>query len=647
MKKQVFGKIQVLDLLAAVFCAALFAFFFVEIRYGRNLIDESFYVAVAQRFARGDRPLVDDWHISQLPQLFLVPLYQLFKWITGGVEGVILYVRQIFLLVDLAIYWLLYAKLRSYGIWGFLATAVFCGSIPWAMFAFSYYTQVAWLLLLLSLLLFFGEQLPSKGKLLLSGVLLSAVVVVEPPLALLYFLYSAVVLLFALIKKKKPAFKTDYAFLVNWRCWFYITAAVAVCAAVFLTFLGVKSGFGNIFRNLPELLTETEHNFSSDGNVWGFFWSKMPTVKRIFGMENLILSVVLCVVAPIYAKFGRQGFGRCILFLLSNALLLSICIFPIVASLKNRANIFDFWFYCGATSTPLLTFGLVNYLLCKEKNRKLLLIWIIGALSSLGIDLFSNVSFCACTILTAVPGILCFGTVLRECFAYERERKAELEKLGDKGTYKAKYLRRLRVHRAFSAVSVAAFVVFLAWCGANLYEKTTTLVMEKVELHKAGQSITQPITLEKMRRGPYKGIYTSAETAQVYHDTLDDLDLVNSLSDGPVYLDVPQTMSSIYLDLPASNGSLWNSYEPRDRQLRYFAMHPEKQPDIIYYAFRDAFNTYDYGEEQISLFREFIRQLCEGTFIEGKNGILVKVTKWKDPSDPALTAWVQEHRTVF
>ena len=149
--KRIREKMKYYDVLSVVICAVVFVFFFVRVRYGINRVDESFYLTVAQRFARGERPLVDEWQLSQLSDLFLVPFYRLFVAVTGGTEGIILFMRQVFLIANLVFYWILYGKLRTYRIWGLMATAVVSFYIPWAMFTLNYYTMAPRLLTLICL----------------------------------------------------------------------------------------------------------------------------------------------------------------------------------------------------------------------------------------------------------------------------------------------------------------------------------------------------------------------------------------------------------------------------------------------------------------------------------------------------------------
>ena len=116
------------------------------------------------------------------------------------------------------------------------------------------------------------------------------------------------------------------------------------------------------------------------------------------------------------------------------------------------------------------------------------------------------------------------------------------------------------------------------------------------------------------------------------------------MNPGSVYHDQPQPIAILDADLAITNCSVWPLPSSRDRQLRYFISHPEKKPDVIYYY---CYDNSGFDEEEVSLFKEYSELLCDGTVYEGKAGIIVKVEKWKDPSDPAIMEWALEHQKKF
>ena len=632
MKKLRFQWIKYYDVLAVAFCIAVFMFFFIRIRYGVNRVDESFYLAIAQRFAKGDRPLVDEWQLSQLSHLFLIPFYWAFTAITGGITGIILFMRQMFLAFNLVFYWILYMKLRGYGIWGFFATAVFSCYVPWAMFTLNYYSVSPRLLLLLCLLLFWRKGELGKGRLLIGGAIFSVIVLIEPPFAVLYVLFSASVFILAFLQKRKLCKKTAYAFFLNYKTWLYITLAILGCAFIFLSFLGWKSGFNNIIASIPELLADSEYDFSTGGNVKSFLISKFSTVADYFGGVNLALSVLLCVITFWSTKKQKKTNGKLWIFLLSNLLVLSFCLFPIYSQLRYKTNIFEHWYYYVLTPVPLCSFGFINYCLCEKKDSKLFMIWILSVVSSTLMDSFSDVCFGACLSIAAVPGFLCFGTIVNEFFEQEKLQR-------NKKSRKAYALKTLKAKRILLIASLTAFAVFIGWEGVNIYAEGTFLLTE-------GETVAEN-NMVKIEQGVYEGIYTTSTIAKEYNDLLEDLDVIKAESRGPVYLENPFPLAELYLELPSSNCSSWNSVGTRDRQIRYFQMHPEKTPDVIYYVKRDFFFRQTATEKEMQLFETYAKHLCDGTIKRGKNGIIVNVEKWKNPGDPALMNWVLEHKNEF
>ena len=636
-----FSRIKYYDIIALLFGIIVFSFFFIRVRYGINRVDESFYLAVAQRFIKGDRPLVDEWQISQLSDLFLIPFYCLYKAFTGGIDGIILFMRRVFVVVDFVFFWIAYLKLRNYRLWGFFSAAVLAAYVPWAMFALNYYTMAPRLLTIICLLLFFGKTELSAAKLIVSGVLLSAAVLIEPPLVLLYFFYCLLVLIVALRRRNK-GLESKYSFILNPKSWLYITAAVCVCAVLFIAFLSWKSGLKNVLASLPELLRDSEYDFSPSGNVKTFLISKVFIAAHTYGVVNLCLSVLVCMIAMLYDKNAKNERGKLILFSFSNLLLLSMCVYSFFCGLINDTRGWHDWYYYVMTPLPLYAFGFVNYRLCAHKSHKLYVVWAISLISSLIMDSFSDVSFSVCGAMAAIPGFICFGELLKEFREYtdfSGTRSYKVKRNGQSGTRDYRSRRNKKTDRAFIRLSVAALTVFIAWECANIYFEGTFLLYEN-------QSGHEDVRLETIDAGSYKGILTSSADKNAYDELLEDLALIRSESDGPVYIDNIHPIAALNLDLPLANCSSWYSTRTRDRQLRYFITHPDKAPDIIYYCSPKLFGA-EANERQLEFFHEFAGLLCEGTATQGKAGIIIKVQRWKDPNNPAILKLISDYQGDF
>ncbi len=64
-----------------------------RIYLGVDPLDESSIVAQSQRFLLGDRPFVDDSNFLQTAQLLTLPLFRAFHWVSGGLDGLVLFNR--------------------------------------------------------------------------------------------------------------------------------------------------------------------------------------------------------------------------------------------------------------------------------------------------------------------------------------------------------------------------------------------------------------------------------------------------------------------------------------------------------------------------------------------------------------------------
>jgi len=60
--------------------------------------DEGFAVVVPWRWALGDRPFVDEMNLVQTAGFLTYPFVKVYVWLTGGSEGIVLYLRQLYVL---------------------------------------------------------------------------------------------------------------------------------------------------------------------------------------------------------------------------------------------------------------------------------------------------------------------------------------------------------------------------------------------------------------------------------------------------------------------------------------------------------------------------------------------------------------------
>ncbi|MEE4275521.1 MAG: hypothetical protein V2J16_06620, partial [Thermoleophilia bacterium] len=83
---------------AAFVAAAVVGALSYRIGLGFDPQDEGFAVVVPWRWALGDRPFVDEMNLMQTAGFLTYPFVKAYVWVTGGSEGIVLYLRQLYVL---------------------------------------------------------------------------------------------------------------------------------------------------------------------------------------------------------------------------------------------------------------------------------------------------------------------------------------------------------------------------------------------------------------------------------------------------------------------------------------------------------------------------------------------------------------------
>ncbi len=113
-----------------------------RLRYGIDLLDESYYAAVSYRFALGMRPIIDDVSGHQFASYLVSPFVRWWLAARGGLGGIILALRVVYFAGALLTGAVAFAFLRKVVDWRIALVAVACslGLVPYLWFAPSYNT---------------------------------------------------------------------------------------------------------------------------------------------------------------------------------------------------------------------------------------------------------------------------------------------------------------------------------------------------------------------------------------------------------------------------------------------------------------------------------------------------------------------------
>lgn len=88
------------EVFASLFLAIVAVLSLRRLHYAVDFSDESFYATIAQRYALGDRPFIDEYNLRQTAGLLLAPFYWSYLKLRGSTDGVVYFLRILFFCVQ-------------------------------------------------------------------------------------------------------------------------------------------------------------------------------------------------------------------------------------------------------------------------------------------------------------------------------------------------------------------------------------------------------------------------------------------------------------------------------------------------------------------------------------------------------------------
>jgi hypothetical protein len=259
-------------IVAVAVALAVVGITYYRIWFGVDLTDESFYVALAWRFAVGAKPFVDETTVAQQAALLVFP----FVWIwreLAGIDGVVLFVRHLQFLLSLLVGGAVFVSLRralKSGSAALLCASTAVAFVPFDIHSLSYNT-IGGGLFAAGLLLAYLQS--SRAWLVVAGVCHGLAVFAYPSLAV------AVIVCFALRIVLEPA---------RWRreVVAYGVPALVVAAAAFGSILA-EAGLHDVVTGYHRSSDYLGHAggigkignvFSHEASTLHFWWLVLPAL---------------------------------------------------------------------------------------------------------------------------------------------------------------------------------------------------------------------------------------------------------------------------------------------------------------------------------------------------------------------------------
>ena len=398
------------DISAICALAASFIFLVVFALINGTFPDEAFYISIPVRLINGDGLFTDEWHLSQLSAVLLYLPVRLFTAITGGTEGIILFMRLLFCSLQLGTGILLYSTLRKYGAAAVIISASFMCFFAVGINTLSYNTLGIATLFALICVIYRCLERPSYIKMLLSGSLIAAFILCQPLGVIFYLIYFGAVCVFALKNGKCPE-KTLFPFTL--KSFFMTVAGILPVLVFFLILLLSNSDPETIISCIPGILNDIEHmEIEGDLGVETFsLFTFFKDMTMSVGTVSLIIFAVCLTAAPFIKKINKNA---AIILTAAAFAAVSVIFWVRIAFMNGTTETDDIYFFF----LPLALPGIVFYILPEKKNKPvLLLFWCTGILYALFMTVTSNMGLHASVngyLVSAAGTLLLAGEALSE-----------------------------------------------------------------------------------------------------------------------------------------------------------------------------------------------------------------------------------------
>ncbi len=533
--------------------------------YGFGGNDEAFYLTIPQRFLQGDALFTQEWHLSQMSSILLVPFVGIFHLITGSFDGIIITARIFYVIVHAAVTCVVYSRLRKYGYIVMFASLFFFIYSPYDIMAYSYNTMAIDLVVLTGAIMG-TANFDKKIPLILGGVCFAASVLCSPYIALGYVFYLILVALHLAFKKKesKSVIKSEL-FSIKTAIWF--TVGIAAMAIVFLIAVLSRVGLNEIFGVLPKLLSDPEHPQISIFSKIGMYFKYTVSFHPQF--VYAVVAYGITVVVMLFDK--KRKLHRSMYLIVTSGIVLYTyaLLFPTLTSVG-----YNYIMY------PMLFIGITSYVLCNEKPKEIFIsLFCLGILYSFAVCMSSNQYFYVISMAMCTANVASF-VFLSRLVKDIRENEDELD--------------YAKLYKCSALVMVTVMIVLQGFLQVTI--KANHAFWEGGDLSRINTEI---------KEGPARGIYTNSERAKKVETIFKDLEYYKGKTPAPLLSLSGETWIYLALDkYPYATYSAWIGDEnivPVEkitaRLKEYYSVNPSKTPKYVYVPKDTKWNVTNYINE--------------------------------------------------
>lgn len=492
--------------------------------------DESFYAALINRFWNGEKLIQDEWHRAQFYAPLLLPFYGAYISLHGSTEGVILFLRILYvgfaLITSLKLFFLVFEETADPVCAGIMASITMLFSRA-NISGVSYYN----LCMLCAVSAFCSIE--NAGQPLCrnnlfhacwGGVLLSCAVVCNP--FLVPFVLVAVIVSL-LNRKSRPIFIS-------------VIAGIFGMAVIYCLYLVSVTGFQGVLQFLPFVFQNSEQN-SLSANLL-YMTEQAVRYSKYVAVPALLMSVVAAI-----GKTGKMKSKHIrVLYVFVQTILLGISAVQTISEINGiilfvlTVVAFPFWLDAWKeeqfiTAKRLYSFGIVNAVA-------------FSAASNTGLDA-ATVGFC-------ISGIGGIWLIKESLFRKETSNSEEDIKTQNRTV-------KVETKLVFTIITAVVLTPLLCQRLIGVYRDAPLWELDT-----------------KLEQGPAKGLYTTQLHAEQYESICDSLaELEKRVPEGRVLYCKNLPWAYLMTGYQYGTCSPWRVYMTEFET--YCVVRPENRPDYI------------------------------------------------------------------
>ncbi len=548
-------KTQVLNItfIFIFLCAVVFLIW--KARYSIGGFDECFYLTVPKRFLQGDAPLIEEWHVSQLSSLLLVPIMKIYLIFNPTEVGMILHFRLIYIFFHSLCTLIIYRRLKNHSRPGsFFGSLLFLIYAPFGISALSYNSMGIDLFALSIVLAATSPHFEKASQSILYnamiGLLFSGAVLCQPYLAALYFIYALIVLGLIIYKKHRRSNSDTLDEILSPKALSEISFGVAAAVVVFAIYILSRTSISQIIDAVPMILSDPEHpTFSLLKAIESF-------IDNVLTDRLTIFCYALTAILSVLAIFDRKSELRRDIYFATAA----------AATFMYACN-FSHAKFPNFLMISLNLLGIVSFSLLKKRPYRLFFIVFVPTVYySFVMNITSNQKFHVISSVFSVASIV--SAVFITMFLHETHHSNV--------SVRSSFFRT--VCATFSSCFLLSLLIFVRG-NCNFAESMSTHLLTA-----------------KIETGINAGIRTRSHVADTFFKIMEDTAELRSVQNGKVLYFASETYLYLTDSKESASFSAWLSLDNHgnneiqtehienelNRLSRYYELNPDKRPDYIY-----------------------------------------------------------------